>query len=187
MRIGVPSFYHSSATRAFGMQCETQGDKLEGQPPGKVKLSGVNMGKYKPRVPIGLPIAVVVTLILGLIAGPLINSLASEEQMAQNVLLNAIPFILIFVSIILAFITIIWAVATTLNNNISKRTYSIIEGIIIAGIVLGILGMFQPWIHAGFKYGFLLLLISTLSFILWSHVTPKFEESQAEPEIFSVS
>ena len=145
------------------------------------------MGKYRPRVPIGLPIAVVVTLVLGLVATPLINSLASEEQLAQNVLLNAIPFILIFVSIILAFITIIWAVATALNNNISKKTHSILEGLIIAGIVLGILGMFQPWLHAGFKYGFLLLLISTLSFILWSHVTPKREERQTDTEILSTS
>ncbi|MFN2126738.1 MAG: hypothetical protein ACK2TU_02665 [Anaerolineales bacterium] len=145
------------------------------------------MGKYRPRVPIGLPIAIVVTLVLGLIAGPLISSTASEEQLAQNVLLNAIPFILIFISIILAFITLIWAVATALNNNISKRIHAIVEWMIIAGIILGILGMFQPWLHAGFKYGFLVLLVSTLGFILWSHVTPKGEKRQSDSEIFSIS
>ena len=138
------------------------------------------MGKYKPRVPKGLLIAIVVVLGLGIIAGPLINSLATEEQLAQNVLLNAIPFILIFISIILAFIAVIWAVATALNNNISKRVHSIVEGFLIAGIVLGILGMFQPWLHVFFKYGFLLLLFSTLGFILWSHVTPKREQRQEE-------
>ena len=145
------------------------------------------MGKYRPRVPKGLLIAIVVTLALGIIAGPLINSIATEEQLAQNVFLNAIPFILIFVSILLAFIAVIWAVATALNNNISKRLHGIIEGILIAGIVLGILGMFQPWVHAFFKYGFNLLLFSTLGFILWSHVTPKREERQEEVSSFSAS
>jgi hypothetical protein len=145
------------------------------------------MGKYQPRVPKGLLIAIGITLVLGIIAGPLINSFASEEQLAQNVFLNAIPFILIFVSIILAFIAIIWAVATALNNNISKRTHSIVEGILITGIVLGILGMFQPWMHILFKYGFLMLLISTLGFILWSHVTPEREARQEEISSFSAS
>ena len=45
--------------------------------------------------------------------------------------------------------------------------------IIIAGIVLGIVGMFQPWTFAGYRYGFMLLFFSTLAFILWSHVVPK--------------
>ena len=138
------------------------------------------MGKYRPRVPIGLPIAVGVTLLLGITAGPLISSLASEEQLAQNVLINAIPFILIFISILLAFITVIWAVATSLNNNISKRVHGVVESILIAGIVLGILGMFQPWVHDLFRWGFNLLLFSTLGFILWSHVTPKREDRPDE-------
>lgn len=138
------------------------------------------MGKYKPRVPKGLLIAIIVTLVLGIVAGPIINSLASEEKLAENVILNAIPFIFIFISIILAFITIIWAVATALNNNISKGFHSIVEGILIAGIVLGILGMFQPWLFVFFKYGFILLLISTLGFILWSHVTPRREQIQED-------
>ena len=143
------------------------------------------MGKYKPRGPRGLLIAIVITLGLGIIAGPLINALATEEQLAQNVLLNAIPFILIFVSIILTFIAVIWAVATALNNKISNRIHSIIEGALIAGIVLGIVGMFQPWMHILFKYGFVLLLFSTLGFILWSHVTPKREDRQDEVSSFS--
>jgi hypothetical protein len=33
--------------------------------------------------------------------------------------------------------------------------------------------MFQPWRLDGFRVGFLLVLFSTLAFILWSHVTPK--------------
>ena len=127
----------------------------------------------RPRVPIGLPIAAVITLILGIAAGPVIDSLATEEQLATNVLLSAIPFVLIFVSIILLFITLIWLVASMLNNRIPERIYRPVEWIIIAGIVLGIVGMFQPWTFAGYRYGFMLLFFSTLAFILWSHVVPK--------------
>lgn len=140
------------------------------------------MGKYRPRVPKALPITAVILLILGIAAGPLIKSLATEEQLKSNVLLNAIPFILIFVAIILGFITLIWAVATALNNNISQKTFQIVEGILIAGIIIGVIGMFQPWIHLGFKYGFIVLLFSTLGYILWSHVTPKGVQRQEDIE-----
>jgi hypothetical protein len=33
--------------------------------------------------------------------------------------------------------------------------------------------MFQPWSFVGYRLGFLLLFLSTLAFILWSHVVPK--------------
>ena len=131
------------------------------------------MTNKRPRVPIGLPIAAVVALILGIAAGPVIRSMATEEQMSTNVLLSAIPFVLIFVSIILFFITLIWFVASLLNNKVPERIYRPIEWITIAGIVLGIVGMFQPWSFAAYRYGFLLLFFSTLSFILWSHIVPK--------------
>ena len=32
--------------------------------------------------------------------------------------------------------------------------------------------MFQPWIFKAYTVGFLVLLFSTLGFILWSHITP---------------
>lgn len=126
----------------------------------------------RPRVPIGLPISGVITLILGFAAGPVIQSLSTEQQRATNVLLSAIPFVLIFASIIIFFIAFIWLVASALNGQVPATGYRVVETVIIAGIVLGIFGMFQPWLFAGYKYGFLLLLFSTLSFILWSHVTP---------------
>jgi hypothetical protein len=40
--------------------------------------------------------------------------------------------------------------------------------------------MFQPWLFLGYKYGFLLVLFSTLAFIIWSHITPaatRYDES----------
>lgn len=144
------------------------------------------MAKFRPRVPKGLLIAIVILLILGLISNPIIRSLATPEQLAQNVLLNAIPFILIFAAIILAFVAVITIVANTFNNNISPRLYKVIERLLIGGIILGIFGMLQPWLHLAYKYGFILLLFSTLGFILWSHVTPKREERGGEIEQVSI-
>lgn len=125
------------------------------------------------RIPIWLPITIVLLLILGFAAEPFIQANATEEQLAQNVLLSAIPFILVFVAIILTFITLIVIAARLLNNNISRRHYRPVEMILIGGIVLGVVGMFQPWVFGLFKTGFFVLLISTLGFILWSHVSPK--------------
>jgi hypothetical protein len=129
----------------------------------------------QPRVPLGLPVSVVILLILGSIAGPLIRSNFTEKERVSNVLLEAIPFILIFVAIILTFITLISLVASVLNDNIARRTHTMIERIIMFGIVGGVIGLFQPWWFSVYKYSFMFLLVSTLSFILWSHVRPKRE------------
>ena len=133
----------------------------------------------RPRVPLGLPISVVILLILGSIAGPLIRSNFTEKERVSNVLLEAIPFILIFVAIILTFITLISLVASVLNDNIARRTHTMIERIIMFGIVGGVIGMFQPWWFLVYKYSFMFLLVSTLSFILWSHIRPKRELRQS--------
>jgi hypothetical protein len=131
------------------------------------------MSLSRPRVPLGLPISVAILLILGSIAGPLIRSNFTEKERAANVFLEAIPFILIFVAIILTFITLITLTASVLNDNIPRRTHQLVERIIIFGIVGGVIGMFQPWWFLAYKYGFSVLLISTLSFILWSHIRPR--------------
>lgn len=125
------------------------------------------------RIPIWMPITIILMLVLGLSAEPFIKANATEQQLAQNVLLSAIPFILVFIAILLTFIMMIVIIARRLNGNISRRHYRPIELTIIGGIALGIFGMFQPWVFAFFKLGFLLLLLSTLSFIVWSHITPK--------------
>lgn len=130
----------------------------------------------RPRVPTTLLIVIAVLLILGYVAGQYINSTMTEEQLAENVFINAIPFVLIFAAIILGFIAIIVVVGSMLNDNVPARPYRIVEQILIGGIVFGVVGMFQPWIFEGYKYGFLVLLISTLGFIVWSHVAPKREQ-----------
>jgi hypothetical protein len=133
----------------------------------------------RPRVPLGLPISVVILLILGSISGPLIRSNFTEKERAANVFLEAIPFILTFIAIILTFITLISLVGSMLNDNISRRTQKLVERVIIFGIVAGVIGMFQPWWFLAYKYSFMFLLVSTLSFILWSHIRPKRELRQS--------
>lgn len=131
------------------------------------------MTKRRLRIPVGLFIAIIITLVLGLVATPVITALTTEEQRSTNVLLSALPFILIFVSILLTFISLINMSASVLNDHISPRIHRAIETILIAGIVSGIFGMFQPWLMILYKVGFLVLLVSTLGFIWWSHIKPK--------------
>jgi hypothetical protein len=138
------------------------------------------MAKGRLRLPVGIFIAIVVTLMLGLVAGPAIKASTTEEQRATNVLLSAIPFILIFVAILLTFISLISMSASVLNDNISQGIYHAIERLLIAGIVSGIFGMFQPWLIILYKIGFLVLLGSTLGFIWWSHIKPQGVRRQKE-------
>ena len=65
------------------------------------------MVKRRIRIPIGLIIAIVVTFVLGQLAKPAILAWTTQKQRNTNVLLSAIPFILIFVAILLTFILFI--------------------------------------------------------------------------------
>ena len=134
----------------------------------------------RPRAPIALPVIAALLIVFGFIASRVIPTMVTEQQLATNVLLSAIPFILIFVGILLFYITLIVLVASALNGLVAPRIYNAITSVIIAGILLGIFGMFQPWVMAFYTRGFSVLLISTLSYILWSHVTPAFEDVQEE-------
>lgn len=131
------------------------------------------MAKWRQYVPVKLLIAVVVLLILGLAAGPVIRSSVTEQQLATNVLLSAIPFILVFVAIILTFISLIIIASRVLNHNISASIHRPIEMLTIAGILLGVFGMLQSWSFGLYRISFPLLLIATLGFIFWSHVIPQ--------------
>ncbi|MCL4863226.1 MAG: hypothetical protein KJZ93_27720 [Caldilineaceae bacterium] len=86
--------------------------------------------------------------------------------------LQPLLFIAGFVVILGLFIAFIRAVSSRLSGRIGQTQFERWERVLIGGIVLGVVGMFQPWLFAGYKYGFLLLLFSTLGFIVWSHITP---------------
>ncbi len=82
-------------------------------------------------------------------------------------------FIAGFIVVLLLFIRLIQLAEKRWGGRIARRRQSRIEQVTIAGIILGIFMMFQPWTVTLFEPGFLLLLFSTLAFILWSHVIPR--------------
>lgn len=113
--------------------------------------------------------AALLVFIFGRIFEPLSEALFSEST-RDNVLVLAIPFVSVFITIILLYILLIFMVALRFNGKIPYRTYRPIELAVIGGILLGIFCLFQPWQMIGYEYGFLLLVGSTIGFIMWSHV-----------------
>ncbi len=126
----------------------------------------------RPRVPLALPLIALILLVLGIVANRLVPSLTTPEQRADNILISALPFILIFIGILLFYITLITIAATAFSDVMNPRLHQTVLRLIIAGIILGILGMFQPWALALYTIGFIVLLVSTLLYILWSHIRP---------------
>ena len=92
-----------------------------------------------------------------------------------------IYFIIGLLTFLVTFGFFIARVAAKLNHNISQRAFGLIEKVIIAGILLGTVGMFQPWVLPAYGIGFHVLLLSTLAYIVWSHVTPKVEAVVESP------
>ncbi len=88
---------------------------------------------------------------------------------------DPIYFIIGLLTFLVTFGSFIAWVAAKLNHNISQRAFGLIEKVIIAGILLGAVGMFQPWVLPAYGIGFHVLLLSTLAYVVWSHVTPKVE------------
>lgn len=102
-----------------------------------------------------------------------------NEAMSGAVLFQAIPFFIVFVGIILLYALLIVWVALRFNGVVPGRTHRALELLAIVGIVLGTVCLFNPWSFVPYRYGFGMLLISTLAFILWSHVAPPRAESHA--------
>ncbi|MEP7198775.1 MAG: hypothetical protein ABI874_03050 [Chloroflexota bacterium] len=55
----------------------------------------------------------------------------------------------------------------------SANLYTLILRAAVTGIILGIVGMIQPFVFELFKYGFLLLLASTIVYIVIAHISPR--------------
>jgi hypothetical protein len=65
---------------------------------------------------------------------------------------------------------------------VSAKIIGTITRLCIAGIMLGIVGMIQPFVFDLFRYSFLLLLFSTLAFIIVSHL-PEPSSASANPNV----
>ena len=87
--------------------------------------------------------------------------------------LQLVYFVVGFVVVLGAFIAFVGVASARLSAAVSPRVFAVVEAFIIGGILLGAVLMFQQWFLDGFRAGFLLVLFSTLAFILWSHVTPR--------------
>lgn len=90
----------------------------------------------------------------------------------MNPTLQFLIFIVGFFIILGLFVRLIQIAEKRLGGRVANRRYSLIMGVIIAGMLIGVVMMFQPLVRTLMEPGFLLLLISTLAFILWSHVWP---------------
>jgi hypothetical protein len=90
--------------------------------------------------------------------------------------LQPVIFIAGFLIVLGLFIALIRVISARLSGKLPRAVFELWERVIIGGIVLGVVSMFQPWVFIGYKYGFLLVLFSTLAFIIWSHVTPAEEQ-----------
>lgn len=145
------------------------------------------MNKKVLRPPYGLLIAAVLLAGFGQVFPRIGGAFFSSDALKSDIFLLSIPFLGIFIGIILVFIFCIAMVSRALNYKISRRTYRVIETIILAGIALGIIGIFQPFVIQAYNYGFDLLLVSTLAFVVWSHVTPRGERHNSDLGAVSVA
>lgn len=140
------------------------------------------MRKRLTRILIRFAIAVVILLAFGEIFSLYTDTLSEEKQ--QEVLIKAIPFVAIFVSIVLVFVCLIVIVAVALEGKVPLRTYRPIEYLLIAGILIGVVGLFQGWKMFVYGFGFLVVLFSLLAFMIWSHLNPMpLRQSRAMPPL----
>ena len=145
------------------------------------------MKKKTSRPPFGLLIVAVLLVGFGQLFARISGTFFSEKALKSDIFLLAVPFLGIFIGIILTFIFCIAMIARLLNYRLARRTYRTIETIILLGIGLGIVGMFQPYVIEVYGYGFDLLLVSTLAFIVWSQVTPRGEHRKSDLGAASVT
>ncbi len=131
----------------------------------------------------GLGGAALIAALVGLIFIPLSRLLSADLQ--GEVMIQAVPFVALVAAIILLFIMVVALVARWLHLVIPHRTHQAVEHTLIAGILVGIVYLFQPFTIGPYRYGFGLLLAATLLFILWSHVTPRSARDDARLPAFS--
>jgi hypothetical protein len=124
------------------------------------------------RPPIPLLIIAAVLLVVGLVLNSLMSSF-SEEVLRDNLMIMAVPFLAIFIAILLLYIGLIVTLSRAFSGHIPARIYRVLFTVAVVGIVLGVIMMFQPWALAVYRVGFSILLFSLLSFMVISHISPR--------------
>jgi lysylphosphatidylglycerol synthetase-like protein (DUF2156 family) len=122
------------------------------------------------------------------IVGALFNSVIRPllpENVKNEVIVTAVPFIAIFAAIILLFIMSVALLGVRFHVTLPARTHSAVEYTIIASILIGVVALFQSWSIAPYTFGLGLLLFSVLAFIVWSHIAPRNKRDDATLPKFS--
>jgi len=130
------------------------------------------MVKKKIKIPFVLPLVSIFLALAGWLYGKYYLVTIPEKTRINNVILIAVPFICYFVGILLIYIYLINVFSKILNHRISPKIYKPINFLIIAGILGGIFMMLQPFTIVLYKISFMVVLVSLLLFIFWSHVKP---------------
>lgn len=90
-------------------------------------------------------------------------------------------FLCTFLAILIGFVFFgIVLPVKLLSGRVPRGLYGLVEAVIVAGILLGVFGMFQPWLLELYTNGFYVLGISLLCFMIWSHITPKTARQEKE-------
>jgi len=130
------------------------------------------MANRKVKPPFVLLIISVLLVVFGFLYGKFILPTIPEATQIDNVIVIAVPFISYFVAILLVYIFLINLSSQILSYRISARIYKPVNTLIIAGIIGGILMMLQPFTIVLYKISFMVVLVSLLLFMVWSHITP---------------
>jgi len=130
------------------------------------------MANRKVKPPFVLLIISALLVVFGFLYGKFILPTIPEATQIDNVIVIAVPFISYFVAILLVYIFLINLSMQIFNYRISARIYKPVNTLIIAGIIGGILMMLQPFTIVLFRISFMVVLVSLLLFMVWSHITP---------------
>jgi hypothetical protein len=86
---------------------------------------------------------------------------------------QAAAFFTVLVAILSGYICFISFASRLLDGRVPERVFVMLERLFVACILLGIAGMFQPWIPVFYPLGFVLLFAAAWVFTLWGYVMPK--------------
>lgn len=86
---------------------------------------------------------------------------------------NVLAFMIGLITFVGVIVTLVVLASRRFNHQISISRFSRVEAVIIAGILIGTVGLFQPVSMALYTAGFVVLFLSTLCYIVWSHVIPR--------------